>query len=344
MHLYSKSRINVRWTIKYPFTEEAREYIRRSAPSLEEFEEEEIKLISDYALARIKDLLYNKKRDKWTEELESVSYPIEVAIIKATRNSSIQRLFAERESKRLYAILLKEEDENIIHLAKSTFNLRLTYSNINDEFILHFIDYIKIAIRFTDNKWKLVNRFLKKGFVYLDKKNTCRIIAEKLRDYILNKIRDQDRTIPKIINSFSEKLVEYHKEWAQKRKHASIQIQGKKLKRTYFPPCVRETYNMALNGSNISHMARFLLVTFLLEMGYTIDEVIKVISNTPDFNAQKTKYQVEHIAGLKGGRKRYKIPSCKSLKTYSLCRFNRKCKGIKNPKSYIWKKQGKKTI
>jgi DNA primase large subunit len=82
-------------------------------------------------------------------------------------------------------------------------------------------------------------------------------------------------------------------------------------------------------------MARFALVTFLLKIGYTPDRIVQIFTGTADFDPEKTKYQVEHIAGLKGGRKRYESLSCASLRTLGLCREDHSCRGIRHPLAYL---------
>ncbi|MEM1570427.1 MAG: hypothetical protein QXG56_06890, partial [Candidatus Bathyarchaeia archaeon] len=47
------------------------------------------------------------------------------------------------------------------------------------------------------------------------------------------------------------------------------------------------------------------------------------------------RYQVEHIAGLRGSRTKYTPPKCETLKTHGLCvEGGRFCRGVKHPLSY----------
>ena len=42
--------------------------------------------------------------------------------------------------------------------------------------------------------------------------------------------------------------------------------------------------------------------------------------NMPDFNEKITRYQVEHLAGLRGSGKRYRTYSCEKMKSLGLCK------------------------
>jgi DNA primase large subunit len=58
-----------------------------------------------------------------------------------------------------------------------------------------------------------------------------------------------------------------------------------------------------------------------------------MLAERPDFNEKIARYQVEHIAGLRGSRTRYKPPSCQTMRSLGLCvEDGRLCpKWIKNP-------------
>src|SRR5208337_4158510 len=65
------------------------------------------------------------------------------------------------------------------------------------------------------------------------------------------------------------------------------------------------------------------------------DEIVSVFPKAPDFKQSITRYNVEHIAGLKGGRTRYTVPSCKTLQTNGFCfKDPIKCYEISSPLRY----------
>jgi DNA primase large subunit len=86
-------------------------------------------------------------------------------------------------------------------------------------------------------------------------------------------------------------------------------------------------------GTNIPHTARFSLTAFMHIIGMDIHQIVEVYTRAPDFDVEKTMYQVEHISG--GGGTEYTPPSCMTMKTYGLC-VNRDfyCKNVSHPLSY----------
>ena len=69
----------------------------------------------------------------------------------------------------------------------------------------------------------------------------------------------------------------------------------------------------------------------MLAIGKPIDEIVMMYQNAPDFNEKITRYQVEHLAGLKGSRTKYSVPSCEKLLNENLCFATEECSGIVNP-------------
>ncbi|MEN3048314.1 MAG: hypothetical protein ABDH63_05990 [Candidatus Caldarchaeales archaeon] len=83
------------------------------------------------------------------------------------------------------------------------------------------------------------------------------------------------------------------------------------------------------------------VAAYLLNAGHTVDEVIGLYAQRPDFDERVARYQVEHIAGLRGSRTKYTVPSCQTMRTHGLCVENgRLCPvNIKNPMQYASRKE-----
>lgn len=67
------------------------------------------------------------------------------------------------------------------------------------------------------------------------------------------------------------------------------------------------------------HFVRFAPATFLIHAGWSVDQIVDLFRNAPDFDEKTTRYQVEHIAGRRGGGKRYDPPSCRRMRQEGLC-------------------------
>jgi len=85
------------------------------------------------------------------------------------------------------------------------------------------------------------------------------------------------------------------------------------------PPCVEKLIEDLQRGENLPHFARFALATFLIHAELSIDQIVDLFRNAPDFDEKITRYQVEHIAGRRGGGRRYDPPSCDRLRQEGLC-------------------------
>ena len=91
---------------------------------------------------------------------------------------------------------------------------------------------------------------------------------------------------------------------------------------------------LAEKGEHLTHHQRFALATFLLNIGMDIEDVLNIFRNLPDFNERIARYQVEHLAGIRGGRKKYLVYSCEKMRTLGLC--NSSC-DVKNPLVFYWR-------
>jgi DNA primase large subunit len=106
-----------------------------------------------------------------------------------------------------------------------------------------------------------------------------------------------------------------------------------------FPPCINYCLEGLMAGRRASHMERFALTTFLVNIGMPIEQMVSFYTEVTDFDESKTRYQIEHIAGLKGNRTKYTPPTCNTLRTHRVCRNpDRICDRINHPLSYYRRK------
>ena len=104
-----------------------------------------------------------------------------------------------------------------------------------------------------------------------------------------------------------------------------------------FPPCMVCALSNARTGVNLPHSMRFALTSFLLNVGMSAEGVIELFRASPDFDEERTKYQVMHIRGATGTV--YKSPSCATMATYGNCIGKETlCDRVSHPLGYYRKK------
>ena len=105
------------------------------------------------------------------------------------------------------------------------------------------------------------------------------------------------------------------------------------------PPCIKNLLETLSSGGRLSHVGRFTLTSFLVNTGATEDEVMNFFKSASDFDERKTRYQVEHIAGRRGSRRKYTAPNCNTMRTHGLCvNPDALCATITHPLTYYRRK------
>jgi DNA primase large subunit len=327
---------------KYPFLREAAEYVRSLDLKIEDLAGPEFSQILERAKERVEEaILYaSVSRKLQNEEVEILSFPTAIMLAAATENSFIKRRYALAEAKQAYNDLKFEAREKILSVAKNfQWKIRLVDADEDVapyEFKLHFTDYLRNTVNLRDKKWKLVNRPLAYGNVYLTRNEAARLLSEEVRRHIEKRLEIGE--LPKLPQKIAN-MVEMLKTLTLE-KVSKTEIEGipKTVKPEAFPPCIAALYEAAKRGHHLPHVARFTLTTFLVNIGMPAENIIDLFRNTSDFNERLTRYQVEHIAGERGSRTRYKPPKCQTLQTHGICTNQTElCKKVRHPLSFYRK-------
>jgi DNA primase large subunit len=329
---------------KYPFTKDAVNYVKSLDLNIDELSQPEFSEVLTRAETRIEEALIDgitKWKSQPGYEIEILSYPVAVIFVSNINDNYLKRRYALAEAKRVQMLLKEEVDEKLLEIALSVFKwkvkrLPLEYSQPFD-FSLSFIDYLRNAPHFHDYRWKLVNKRLNNGEVLLQKDEFSRLISEEVRKYIEKTIE----TSPKVeLNPLFLQKIEHIQQMLNLRKdRIRINEQPQNINSAAYPPCIKNLYNFLISGQHISHVGRFTLTSFLLTAGMKVDKLIELYGSISDFNQRLTRYQVEHIAGVRGSGTKYTPPSCETLKTHRLCPGpDDLCILIKHPLAYYRRK------
>jgi DNA primase large subunit len=320
---------------KYPFLNEASEYIRLIHLDYDEFDRPEMKYIIERSAQRIDREVRQGKLYETLEryEIEVLTFLVSLMMVKCMETDNISKkhsLFeALRAEKFLTEDLKKEqnEDRRQLLISKIFVELFRVQVEINGEdhnlFKVKVNDYLARASKFHEQEWKLINRQVHKGYVYLGVDETVRLIRSELSTLIYNRLKTMDLSAMPL--SVKHKLVETAPRFAQEYNRQHIH------KISNYPPCVKHAIDEMNKGENLPHSARVLLATYMLSIGKNVEDIVVLFHNAPDFNEKVTRYQIEHLSGKKGSGIKYFVPSCEKLVNESLCFKTEECNGIVNP-------------
>lgn len=345
--------------VKYPFAMPLEEFLSRFYGGTKNV----IDIInyskSEYverAILRIKVSLSNLKYVPLNfEELELTSFYIGF-ILTSLLGKWYVRKYVDSETKRAHTYLLGDSSENVLKLA-NRLEIRIEYLGSKDlcgetlvigyrgnpynpviycfQYKLPLTTYLMVASKlFSEIKWKLVNQYVKNGYVYLNKKDVVRLLEEYIRFMLLASIPEVSAA--SINERVKEILTRLQHELPVKEEVHGVkpQISMGIVDEEAFPPCIKNILNQLRNNEHLSHSQRFALATFLINIGADTEYVLELFKYSPDFNEKIARYQIEHIAGLRGSRKKYLSYSCDKMRSLGICVAT--C-SVKNPLAYYSK-------
>lgn len=330
---------------KYPFVLDAAEEVRRLDLDIGNLENPALKAILDRAENRIEEALRNSPPEvsyrPREEDVEIPSFPVAVILAAASGNDYIKRRYALAEAIRAYKLLRDEDEKKVLEIAKvfnwNIQNVKKIIGHRRYDFALSFTDFLRNAKLFHEMEWKLVNRMLVKGKVYLRQREAARLLQEEIRRHIEERLRSDVRSM--LPEPVLRRIDDLKRKYASRIAKAQFQDFPRQVVNEAFPPCIRMLYDAAKSGQHVSHLGRFTLTSFLINIGMKPEKVVDLFRSSSDFNVRIARYQVEHIAGQRGSRTRYKPPRCETLKTHGLCPGpDDLCKTIRRPLSYYGKK------
>jgi DNA primase large subunit len=321
---------------KYTFLPQAGDFIRAQGISVTDLSSPDYGKVVERAEERIMEAIAPGKVSDMTQknrEVEIMSFPVSLMLVRSTKLDHLMDRYALAEALRVEAFLKTEKNDRIIQdIFKDFLGIGLEKETSQElpRFRLSLGDYVKRAVHFHKPEWKLVNRFVKDGKVYVSQQELIRLIREEIHQMILKRLKETNPPrLPEKFGDIVRRLVAATPP-PPRSAYSIISVSPEN-----YPPCVREALNLLETGQNVPHYGRFLMATYLLAVGKTVDDIMSLFPKSPDFKASVTKYQVEHIAGVKGGKTRYRVPSCRTLQTHSFCfKDPVKCYEISSPLQY----------
>src|SRR5487761_356562 len=320
---------------KYTFLPQAGDFIRLQGVSISDLANQDYKKVIQRAEERVRQAIQDNKVSSKIEEreIEILSFPVSLMLVKSAKLDHLMTRYALAEAIRVESLLKQEKNSKVIEdIFRTSLGLELEHNPqaTLPEFKIPISEYVKRAVQFHKEEWKLVNKIVGGGKVFLSQADLIRLIREEIRSMILQRLKDIK--VPKLPENL-EQVVKKIIAIAPPPPRSAYTIIN--VRPEDYPPCVRHALDLLEKGENVPHYGRFLMATYLLSVGKSVDDIVALFPKAPDFKQSVTRYQVEHLAGLKGGRTRYRVPSCSTLLTHNFCfKDPVKCYGITSPLQY----------
>jgi DNA primase large subunit len=325
---------------KYPFLKNASKKIEELGLTIENMGSLENKPLLDRAQNRVETAILEANTGEMVKDrrTEISSFAASLILVIATKNSWIKKRYALAVAKTAHAQMLSEKTskDEIFVIAKD-FDWDISDGRPYKDFRLSFNFYLKNAAHLHGYEWKLVNQIMDNGMIYLNRDKIVRLIQEEVKKRVEKRLEVPEiRKLPEDITSMACVLTNL----AEGIMGQEIEEMPKTVVQAAFPPCINALYADASQSHHLSHIGRFTLTSFLVNIGMSPENVNDLFKTFSDYNERLTRYQIEHIAGERGSGTRYTAPQCSVLQTHGVCKNKDDlCRSIYHPLKYYKRKQ-----
>lgn len=324
---------------KYPFLKQASSQIQSLDLTIQSIVED--RFVLERAEKRIEAAILELNTGEMVRDRknEISSFAASLILVIATKKPWIKKRYALAVAKTAYQHFLAPETTKtkLLTIARDfDWNIQDGKEAYKD-YKLGFTYYLKNAAHMHGTEWKLVNQIIDNGYVYLNKDKAARLLQEEIKTRIEKRLDIAElKNLPEDINLIANKL----NILAQDIIGQETEEMPEEVTKDAFPPCIVSLIQEASQAHHLSHIGRFTLTSFLLNIGMSAEAVNEFYKTFSDYNERLTKYQIEHIAGERGSATKYTPPQCSVLQTHGVCK-NRDglCRKIYHPLKYYLVKQ-----
>ena len=324
----------------YPFLPGARQAVRELGPSLDDVLASPLhQAVRDRACERIEGALGDgfgpgSVVDGRTALQELLSVPVARMLCVLAGERQLTTRYAAAEARRAQVALAGDPDPEAIPNAAAAVGLPLAETG-DGGFRMHFADYLKAAP--ADPTWKLVLRTVDRSQVAVDRKDASRLVQEALARRITEELEaEKGKPMPEPMKAALAPLLERIAPKLEQARESWTSGDFGPVQPGLFPPCIKEIVAALGRKENVPHHGRFALATFLNTIGWGSEQILDYLSSTPNFDREKSRYQIEHVTGQKGVDA-YTPPGCATMQTNGVCPLDKRdqvCFTIKHPLSY----------
>jgi DNA primase large subunit len=314
---------------KYPILPETRQFF-------ETFAVEELEGYAEATKLRIMEALQRGEkgvlpREDPVEDL--LTFGLARVLCIAIGEPWLLKRWALAEASRMERFLHVEAEELKAMVLKTVLNIEaVDDKRLSDEFSykVHLAQYLRLIRELSGPEWRLVNRMVHKGYVHLTEAEVVRLFRQLAYQRLSSTEGAPKVTIKQLPARLQETAEDIVKELVKLRSSyepVTAPAPGD------WPPCMAA---IRARVAEAGHKELFSLAAFMINRGYSKEEILALLAERPDFNAKIARYQIEHIAGERGSRTKYRPPSCQTMKSLGLCIEDGKyCpRWIQNPLQY----------
>jgi DNA primase large subunit len=319
-----KVQLDRRDLAKYPFLKEAQEWVAGRTGTLEQFLSTTYgKVAARNGAHRVIGAITGDDSaippGSSEPEREVFSYALARILVSCTGDRALIDRLTRFEAARAWGYLQEEDPAKRAYVAGSI--------GIDPETKeLPVVEYVELVPQLRDDRWRLVNQEISGGMVRLRGDELEELIRERIR-HVLH--RQLPLPVPsKACEALAPLLADISASY-----QATVLRDFGDVEEGAFPPCLQALVSAIAAGTNLPHAGRFAITAFLHNIGMEPVQIMEIFARAPDFDPEKTRYQVEHISG-RGGTE-YTAPSCATLRTTGFC-VNRDgtCERVNHPLSY----------
>jgi DNA primase large subunit len=327
---------------KYPILPETRQFF-------ETFAVEELEGYAEATKLRITEALQRGEKGVLPREdafEDLLTFGLARVLCIAIGEPWLLKRWALAEAARMERFLHVETKELKEMVLKTVLNIEAVDDRrLSDEFSykVHLAEYLKLIRELSGPEWRLVNRMVHRSYVHLTEAEVVRLFRQLAYQRLSSTEGAPKITIRQLPAKLQEAAEDVMRELVKLRSSYAYETTTAPVPGDW-PPCMQAIRNRIADAS---HKELFSFAAFLVNRGYTTEQILTMLAERPDFNEKIARYQVEHIAGLRGSRTKYKPPSCQTMRSLGLCvEDGRFCpKWIKNPLEFRKPKdQPKQTV
>ncbi len=161
-------------------------------------------------------------------------------------------------------------------------------------------DFIEICPKISGAYWRLPNRPIRNGWVVLSpgakgssQKQLSRLLKERIRMQLAEECIARRE---KMDDAFTGRMAEEIGRILGLLQHqASTEVSFTSAEEGDWPPCMQEITTQLAQSVNINHVGRVFLASMSRVIGLTVDEAQSFFVNAPDYSADTTRYQLNHV-------------------------------------------------